>query len=373
MAQIVEPIVLGQPDVMTLDIRPEIAGVLRSMRDDPAGGLEPELMPQQRTQIGSNRHITQASAGLGRSDEDLLAAALALAPDAKQSGSKVNVSPLQAGYLSPTQSGIESQGDGELLADIRQGELQIGSGEHFPLFLVMLWFIQGIDGRPGNMAGSAGSTHDGMDQGVNGLRLSGAAAIRGETQAALDVFRSDGSQIHGSEHRIEILVILTVVLLPGARSELGLVHGHVLGIPITIKHCITSHDDFPIPIMATKYTIVPAAEYPFDRVDALSRYCFGLIFDRWKLSARAETWHKWVDDVGIYCVYDQKELGKELGVTLPTVRRCLDQLEAEKLIRRERTEKRGACRYYPTIRAVQGFDKPDGYVEYVREKYSTSA
>ena len=65
--------------------------------------------------------------------------------------------------------------------------------------------------------------------------------------------------------------------------------------------------------MANKYTIVPAAQYPFDRLDALSRYTFGLIFDRWKLSARAETWREWVDDMGIYCVYDQRDLAVELG------------------------------------------------------------
>lgn len=125
--------------------------------------------------------------------------------------------------------------------------------------------------------------------------------------------------------------------------------------------------------MATRYTIVPAAEYPFDRLDALSRYCFGLIYDRWKLSAKAETWRRWVDDTGIYCVFDQKDLAKELGITLPTVRRCLERLEAEQLIQRERTEKRGACRYYTTYRSRQAMGYPAGYEEYAQEKYSTSA
>lgn len=123
--------------------------------------------------------------------------------------------------------------------------------------------------------------------------------------------------------------------------------------------------------MGQRYTIVPAADFPFDRCDALTRYCFGLIYDRWKLSARPGLWQKWVDDVGIYCVYDQRELAKELGVTLPTVRRCLDQLEREDLLKRERTEKRGACRYYPTIRAHFLLDKPDGYREYLLSKSST--
>ena len=128
---------------------------------------------------------------------------------------------------------------------------------------------------------------------------------------------------------------------------------------------------FPHPIMATKYTIVPWASYPFDRCGPLSRYCFGLIYDRWKLSARADTWHKWVDENGIYCLYDQKELAHDLGVTLPTIRRCLDELEAEKCLKRERNGKRGACRYYIHSYALVGLEKPDGYAEYVQSKHNT--
>ena len=130
---------------------------------------------------------------------------------------------------------------------------------------------------------------------------------------------------------------------------------------------------YPHPIMANKYTIVPTAEYPFDRTDALSRYCFGLIFDRWKLSARADTWQNWCDENGIYCVYDQKELAKALGITLPTVRRCLEQLEREELIKRERTDKRGACRYYTTWKSRMAMEKTPGYEEYLGQKLNTNA
>ena len=115
--------------------------------------------------------------------------------------------------------------------------------------------------------------------------------------------------------------------------------------------------------MAVNYTIVPRAEFPFDRLDALSRYCFGLIYDRWRLSARGETWHKWTDENGIFCLYDQRELAKDLGVTLPTVRRCLEQLEGQKLLRRERIGKHGACRYYTTAYARMGMGVPEGYAE----------
>ena len=104
--------------------------------------------------------------------------------------------------------------------------------------------------------------------------------------------------------------------------------------------------------MQLSYTTVPRAEYPFDRCDALTRYCFGLIFDRWKLSSRQECWRKWYDDAhGCYCVYDRKELAAELGISLPTLRRCIEQLVNEQLIVVERAERFGAYRYYLTRRA----------------------
>lgn len=127
----------------------------------------------------------------------------------------------------------------------------------------------------------------------------------------------------------------------------------------------------PHPIMAIKYTVVPTNTPPFDRVDALSRYCFGLIYDRWKLSARPDTWHKWADDRGIYCTYDQRDLAAELGVTLPTVRRCLDRLADAQLLNKDRSDKYGACRYYPTAWARMAMGVPDGYAEYLRSKDTT--
>ena len=102
-------------------------------------------------------------------------------------------------------------------------------------------------------------------------------------------------------------------------------------------------------IMAwTKYTTVPRCEYPFQNCDALTRYAFGLIFDRWKLSAKEENWVKFTDCLGTYCVYDRKELAAELGITQPTLRRCLDKLVDEGLIHVDRAERFGAYRYYLT-------------------------
>lgn len=95
-----------------------------------------------------------------------------------------------------------------------------------------------------------------------------------------------------------------------------------------------------------KYTTVPRAQYPFSNCDALTRYTFGLIFDRWKLSAKEENWQRFTDCLGTYCVYDRKELASELGVTLPTLRRCVDKLVDEDLLRVDRAERCGAYRYY---------------------------
>lgn len=116
-----------------------------------------------------------------------------------------------------------------------------------------------------------------------------------------------------------------------------------------------------------KYTKVPRNEYPFNRVDAMSRYAFGLIYDRWSLSAR-EDWRKWVDECGIYCVYAREDLAAELGVTLPTLRKCMDQLIKAGLIEQRRAGKQGAFRYYPTALARLNMEVPEGFVEYYKEQ-----
>lgn len=112
--------------------------------------------------------------------------------------------------------------------------------------------------------------------------------------------------------------------------------------------------------MAVEYTIVPKDRIPFDRCDALSRYTFGLICDRWKISARAENVHRFYDDrLGCYCVYDRRELAMELGVTQPTLRRCLDKLIEEKLILVDRAERFGAYRYFLTPRSLMAMGLRD--------------
>lgn len=98
----------------------------------------------------------------------------------------------------------------------------------------------------------------------------------------------------------------------------------------------------------------------------MSRLCFGLIYDRWKLSGR-DDWRKWTDERGIYCVYGREELAEELGVTLPTVRRCLDQLTKAGLLEMRRAGKQGAFRYYTTALCRLHMTIPDGFKEYYAE------
>lgn len=35
-----------------------------------------------------------------------------------------------------------------------------------------------------------------------------------------------------------------------------------------------------------KWNLIPSAEGPFSDLDAMARYCFGLLYDRYKLSMR---------------------------------------------------------------------------------------
>lgn len=104
--------------------------------------------------------------------------------------------------------------------------------------------------------------------------------------------------------------------------------------------------------MARLYTIVPLARGPFEGVDALARLCFGLIWDRYKLSvynvqgsSEDSPWYDYdVDDV--FCQYSQDELAFEMGVSARTVRRCLADLQEARIIRWRKVQYRGVCRYY---------------------------
>lgn len=117
--------------------------------------------------------------------------------------------------------------------------------------------------------------------------------------------------------------------------------------------------------MAVNYTIVPRCVPPFDTLDALTRYAFGLIYDRYRLSRREETRDRWTDENGVYCVYDRADLAREMGVTLPTVRRCMDALAAVGLVYMRRSGPHGAWRYYPSVKAREAMGTLDGILEHL--------
>ena len=104
----------------------------------------------------------------------------------------------------------------------------------------------------------------------------------------------------------------------------------------------------------------------------MARYCFGLLYDRFKLSEKsvdeyrsdkflgARTYRlcdlnprKFPGDTrtndharGADCVYKQKDLAAEMGCTERTIRRCLDTLREAGLIETERAGFNGANRLF---------------------------
>lgn len=121
----------------------------------------------------------------------------------------------------------------------------------------------------------------------------------------------------------------------------------------------------------TKWNMIPSAEGPFSGLDAMARYCFGLLYDRFKLSEKSVDEYRSEKFLGarvrrlcdlnprrfpndtrtmvtheVYCVYKQKDLAAEMGCTERTIRRCLDTLREAGLIETERAGFNGANRFY---------------------------
>ena len=120
-----------------------------------------------------------------------------------------------------------------------------------------------------------------------------------------------------------------------------------------------------------KWNMIPSAEGPFSGLDAMARYCFGLLYDRFKLSEKSVDEYRSEKFLGarvrrlcdlnprrfpndtrtmvtheVYCVYKQKDLAAEMGCTERTIRRCLDTLREAGLIETERAVFNGANRFY---------------------------
>lgn len=116
--------------------------------------------------------------------------------------------------------------------------------------------------------------------------------------------------------------------------------------------------------MARLYTLVPRAVGHFAGVDLMARCTFGLIYDRWQLSDRSDDARKqFSDDGGVYCFFDREEMAKELGVTLPTVRRAVTTLVDKKLLIIKRSGTCSPWRYYVPWRLARDLDprKSDQY------------
>lgn len=110
--------------------------------------------------------------------------------------------------------------------------------------------------------------------------------------------------------------------------------------------------------MARLYTIVPLPTGPFEHIDALSRLCFGLIWDRYRVSSYNVTgtagdspWYD-EDQEEVFCLYRQDELARDMGCSERTVRRCLETLREAGIIWWRKAVYKGANRYFvdPPIR-----------------------
>lgn len=97
--------------------------------------------------------------------------------------------------------------------------------------------------------------------------------------------------------------------------------------------------------MSSIYTLIPRPVGSFAGLDMTSRYAFGLIFDRWRLSAKDDG-SKYRDRHGIYCVYSREALASEMGISLPTLRAAINQLTERQLIETRLAKAGGALRYY---------------------------
>ena len=101
-----------------------------------------------------------------------------------------------------------------------------------------------------------------------------------------------------------------------------------------------------------KWNLIPSAEGPFSDLDAMARYCFGLLYDRYKLSMRKHSegdsrfsevrtvrlcdafpyrpsMRNDTSEISMsyaFCIYTQGDLAREMGCTDRTVRRCLEDL-----------------------------------------------
>lgn len=98
--------------------------------------------------------------------------------------------------------------------------------------------------------------------------------------------------------------------------------------------------------MSSLYTLIPRPIGEFAGLDMTTRYAFGLIYDRWQLSAKAENRARFTDAFGVYCVFSRESMAAEMGISLPTLRGAMKVLIARELIVSRLSAPGGAWRYY---------------------------
>lgn len=102
--------------------------------------------------------------------------------------------------------------------------------------------------------------------------------------------------------------------------------------------------------MANYYTLVPHPVGPFAALGPVERVVWGTIWERFRLSeyhvtGGKDSWYDYDEDA-IYCIYGQRELAAQVGVSERTIRRALDNLYEACLIDWRKADYKGACRYY---------------------------
>lgn len=102
--------------------------------------------------------------------------------------------------------------------------------------------------------------------------------------------------------------------------------------------------------MAQLYQLVPLPQGPFANLSLLERALYGLLYDRCKMSVNnmlngnGRFYDEHLEEV--YCVYNQNDLAKTLGVSVRTVRRATASLVDNKLISVTKSRFQDCNRYY---------------------------
>lgn len=104
--------------------------------------------------------------------------------------------------------------------------------------------------------------------------------------------------------------------------------------------------------MAQRYLLVPLPVGICRGYDLTTRAVLGALYNRTRLSnynligdATGNAWYD-QDEERVYCVYAQRDLADQIGVSERSIRRALDRLRDDGIIWWRKTEYGGACRYY---------------------------